>query len=164
MVFFCSSRRLHTRCALVTGVQTCALPISVVVLTGANGAGKTNLLEAVSFLAPGRGLRRARLSEIDRIAATGEPPAAAGEREVAWAVSARLDGKLGAVAIRSEEHTSELQSLMRTSYAVFCLKKKNHTLIRVACSCSHAEAPSPVPLYYLRILLRLTGLQKSACA
>src|SRR3546814_2343127 len=32
----------------------------------------------------------------------------------------RLHGKL-----RSEEHTSELQSLMRTSYAVFCLKKKN---------------------------------------
>src|SRR3546814_8148245 len=27
--------------------------------------------------------------------------------------------------VRSEEHTSELQSLMRTSYAVFCLKKKN---------------------------------------
>src|SRR3546814_2958048 len=29
-------------------------------------------------------------------------------------------------AIRSEEHTSELQSLMRISYAVFCLKKKIH--------------------------------------
>src|SRR3546814_10856559 len=29
-------------------------------------------------------------------------------------------------AARSEEHTSELQSLMRTSYAVFCLKKKKH--------------------------------------
>src|SRR3546814_7518246 len=29
---------------------------------------------------------------------------------------------------RSEEHTSELQSLMRISYAVFCLKKKNHTM------------------------------------
>src|SRR3546814_8871463 len=28
---------------------------------------------------------------------------------------------------RSEEHTSELQSLMRISYAVFCLKKKRHT-------------------------------------
>src|SRR3546814_9123596 len=28
---------------------------------------------------------------------------------------------------RSEEHTSELQSLMRTSYAVFCLKKKTHS-------------------------------------
>src|SRR3546814_2825968 len=30
-------------------------------------------------------------------------------------------------AFRSEEHTSELQSLMRISYAVFCLLKKNHT-------------------------------------
>src|SRR3546814_2814524 len=33
--------------------------------------------------------------------------------------------KLGARRERSEEHTSELQSLMRISYAVFCLKKKN---------------------------------------
>src|SRR3546814_10630808 len=32
-----------------------------------------------------------------------------------------------AVIIRSEEHTSELQSLMRISYAVFCLKKKKKT-------------------------------------
>src|SRR3546814_5171905 len=30
------------------------------------------------------------------------------------------------VSVRSEEHTSELQSLMRISYAVFCLKKKNN--------------------------------------
>src|SRR3546814_6515713 len=30
-------------------------------------------------------------------------------------------------SLRSEEHTSELQSLMRISYAVFCLKKKKHT-------------------------------------
>src|SRR3546814_2730866 len=30
--------------------------------------------------------------------------------------------------VRSEEHTSELQSLMRISYAVFCLKKKNNTI------------------------------------
>src|SRR3546814_2835759 len=37
-----------------------------------------------------------------------------------------LDGKVSdaAPATRSEEHTSELQSLMRTSYAVFCLEKK----------------------------------------
>src|SRR3546814_6548929 len=35
-----------------------------------------------------------------------------------------------AKAIRSEEHTSELQSLMRTSYAVFCLKKKNQSKIQ----------------------------------
>src|SRR3546814_6847617 len=34
-----------------------------------------------------------------------------------------------AVADRSEEHTSELQSLMRISYAVFCLKKKTQTRI-----------------------------------
>src|SRR3546814_4210008 len=33
-------------------------------------------------------------------------------------------GGLAMIARRSEEHTSELQSLMRTSYAVFCLKKK----------------------------------------
>src|SRR3546814_1980492 len=33
-------------------------------------------------------------------------------------------------AARSEEHTSELQSLMRISYAVFCLKKKNNQQIR----------------------------------
>src|SRR3546814_8022742 len=33
---------------------------------------------------------------------------------------------VGGVLGRSEEHTSELQSLMRISYAVFCLKKKNH--------------------------------------
>src|SRR3546814_10232291 len=32
-----------------------------------------------------------------------------------------------AVTVRSEEHTSELQSLMRISYAVFCLKKKKKT-------------------------------------
>src|SRR3546814_3526026 len=35
-------------------------------------------------------------------------------------------------ATRSEEHTSELQSLMRISYAVFCLKKKNNKLSLIA--------------------------------
>src|SRR3546814_7666444 len=43
-----------------------------------------------------------------------------------------MNGGEAAVLFRSEEHTSELQSLMRISYAVFCLKKKkltqNHTL------------------------------------
>src|SRR3546814_7532324 len=34
---------------------------------------------------------------------------------------------LRCIRTRSEEHTSELQSLMRISYAVFCLKKKNNT-------------------------------------
>src|SRR3546814_1900880 len=36
------------------------------------------------------------------------------------------DQTIGRVKCRSEEHTSELQSLMRISYAVFCLKKKNN--------------------------------------
>src|SRR3546814_2402440 len=38
---------------------------------------------------------------------------------------------------RSEEHTSELQSLMRISYAVFCLKKKTTTLLRNAYRRTH---------------------------
>src|SRR3546814_8665803 len=41
---------------------------------------------------------------------------------------ARTSG--GALGLRSEEHTSELQSLMRISYAVFCLKKKKITQIK----------------------------------
>src|SRR3546814_8390538 len=67
----------------------------------------------------------------------------AGERELArkprpggavgpQPVGARcLECRLGRSAARSEEHTSELQSLMRISYAVFCLKKKNKKPIKV---------------------------------
>src|SRR3546814_7187653 len=43
----------------------------------------------------------------------------------ASAISSAVTGKCGDMLGRSEEHTSELQSLMRLSYAVFCLKKKN---------------------------------------
>src|SRR3546814_3393378 len=46
------------------------------------------------------------------------------EHEIDWA-----DGKSRPISFRSEEHTSELQSLMRISYAVFCLKKKNQNKI-----------------------------------
>src|SRR3546814_2694980 len=42
-------------------------------------------------------------------------------------VSKAMTAPDGIVRIRSEEHTSELQSLMRISYAVFCLKKKKET-------------------------------------
>src|SRR3546814_6247057 len=45
-----------------------------------------------------------------------------------WSVPDSLDGR------RSEEHTSELQSLMRISYAVFCLKKKTKTPNQRACN------------------------------
>src|SRR3546814_2665876 len=56
-------------------------------------------------------------------------PTAAGGIDPAIAVSAaskRMDGGCRMTG-RSEEHTSELQSLMRISYAVFCLKKKKKT-------------------------------------
>ena len=43
----------------------------LVVVTGPNGSGKTNLLEAVSLLVPGRGLRNARLADLPRQAGTG---------------------------------------------------------------------------------------------
>src|SRR3546814_5691307 len=42
-----------------------------------------------------------------------------------------LGCEVGILDLRSEEHTSELHSLMRISYAVFCLKKKTSTYIRL---------------------------------
>src|SRR3546814_3142534 len=45
----------------------------------------------------------------------------------------RLRARGAARAARSEEHTSELQSLMRISYAVFCLKKKKNKTTTRAC-------------------------------
>src|SRR3546814_10188867 len=42
-------------------------------------------------------------------------------------------------AVRSEEHTSELQSLMRISYAVFCLKKKKYTITTHLTDRNHIE-------------------------
>src|SRR3546814_6408389 len=45
-------------------------------------------------------------------------------------ISQALLKKVGGGRTRSEEHTSELQSLMRISYAVFCLKKKNTSQIQ----------------------------------
>src|SRR3546814_4240563 len=63
-----------------------------------------------------------------------KPPDAAGSRAGAPQATASLQhGRApaplprAAPAPRSEEHTSELQSLMRISYAVFCLKKKKQT-------------------------------------
>src|SRR3546814_7828404 len=77
---------------------------------------------------------RAADAQVDRLHGVldGTAPAAqpAGENDVAASTLAvfrearELRRTHGAGAIRSEEHTSELQSLMRISYAVFCLKKK----------------------------------------
>lgn len=59
-----------------------------VVFTGNNGAGKTNLLEAVSFLSPGRGLRRAQLADVSRVGAPG-----------GFSIFAEVDGMDGSVEI-----------------------------------------------------------------
>lgn len=59
-----------------------------VVLTGANGAGKTNLLEAVSLLSPGRGLRQMTFQDITRAGAAG-----------GWAVAGKLHGPAGTVEL-----------------------------------------------------------------
>jgi DNA replication and repair protein RecF len=56
----------------------------MVALVGPNGAGKTNCLEAISFLAPGRGLRRARLEDV-----------ADNQGDGSWAVAAEVEGALG---------------------------------------------------------------------
>src|SRR3546814_9784170 len=56
-----------------------------------------------------------------------------------------LAGGAGAIYLsqsRSEEHTSELQSLMRISYAVFCLKKKNKNKTRATISKTTTNTPT----------------------
>src|SRR3546814_986204 len=117
MFYFCvSSRRRHTSCALVTGGQTCALPIyrrrrrcsgnGAMLIFELAVVGALILLNgffAMSELAVVSS-RRGRLQQMAQ------------------------NGNKGA---RSEEHTSELQSLMRISYAVFCLKKKKATKMYV---------------------------------
>src|SRR3546814_4109321 len=55
----------------------------------------------------------------------GAPRAAAGRQSAPRAARAPVAALRAAEGFRSEEHTSELQSLMRISYAVFCLKNKN---------------------------------------
>ncbi|PTQ61750.1 DNA replication and repair protein RecF [Sphingomonas aurantiaca] len=85
--------RNHADLTLVPGA-------GFVVLTGENGAGKTNILEAVSLLAPGRGLRRAALGEMARqggaggfgVAATLSPEASA---QAASRLPSRLREGLG---------------------------------------------------------------------
>ena len=65
--------------------DSCRIDISApkVLLLGANGAGKTNLMEAISLLAPGRGLRRAKSEHLPRLSA-GTPD---------WAVSAKVKSR-----------------------------------------------------------------------
>jgi DNA replication and repair protein RecF len=67
-----------------------------VVLTGDNGAGKTNLMEAVSFLSPGRGLRRATYGDVTRVGA-----------DAGFSIFAELDGMEGEVEIGTGVDTTD---------------------------------------------------------
>src|SRR3546814_2373132 len=79
--------------------------------------------EEISYLVPPDG---SRIDMVDpgqlweRVAARMEKAGAEADRPEAR----QLAQLIAALPARSEEHTSELQSLMRISYAVFCLKKK----------------------------------------
>src|SRR3546814_1801603 len=129
--FFFSSRSRHTSCALVTGVQTCALPIfhfrrddaALRIMHLADVHAGLGAKWALDDLWEGRDSgRTVRTFQaiIFRLYSAGV---------IFLDVAARHDpiaAKLGQ-ACRSEEHTSELQSLMRIPYAVFCLKKKKPT-------------------------------------
>ena len=71
-------------------VLAASFDASLICIAGENGAGKTNLLEAISLLAPGRGLRGARMAEFGRQQAGAGLP---------WAVAGRFETRLGAMDI-----------------------------------------------------------------
>src|SRR3546814_6731256 len=131
-VCFFSSRRRHTRCALVPGVQTCALPIYFSQVDALaeressrrfspfrsnDGRWKNHHDQARGSCADHSDRRRRASSyQRERTSRTfHRSPHLAEPNSRATRSCARF---------RSEEHTSELQSLMRISYAVFCLNKK----------------------------------------
>ena len=97
----CAVQRL--RLSKFRNYDSLALDLSarVVVLSGANGAGKTNLLEALSFLSPGRGLRRARLRDVLNRGAAGRDNDGDG-----WAVAATVWGAQGSVRLGSSLATT----------------------------------------------------------
>src|SRR3546814_1550461 len=131
--FFFSSRSRHTRCALVTGVQTCALPISRPRFSTLSYAGSSKLSRLpkrsaiVAFSAEEVYAIAEMLRRFSGGAAVvmGALSPKTRNSQVAMFEAGEVDYLVAtdAIGMRSEEHTSELQSLMRISYAVFCLKK-----------------------------------------
>src|SRR3546814_1250640 len=130
LYFFFSSRIRHTRCALVTGVQTCALPIFSPPIALLRKAVENTANLAASYMAAGfvHGVLNS-----DNINVTGESfdygPWRFTPRWEPGFTAAYFDptglyafGRQAEAIHRSEEHTSELQSQMRISYAVLYLK------------------------------------------
>src|SRR3546814_5279236 len=142
LCFFFSSRRRHTRCALVTGVQTCALPIwsdaiPDQALVRACGCFVPQSRPPISAAALRRLGRQARHDVVADLEVGRNPLHVVALVQHVQQLQhglrpllvdrhggLRTPGQLRRGGIRSEEHTSELQSLMRISYAVFCLTKK----------------------------------------
>lgn len=87
MGFLTSLHLLNFRCYADTHIKN--LSAGAVVLHGANGAGKTNILEAVSLLTPGRGMRGAKLNDIQK----------KNEGNAPWVVAAHAQTPFGAVQI-----------------------------------------------------------------
>ncbi|WP_181707922.1 DNA replication/repair protein RecF [Chthonobacter rhizosphaerae] len=87
--------RNHAAFALAPGRRSVAL-------VGDNGVGKTNCLEAISFLSPGRGLRRAAMAQVARIGGPG-----------GWSVSADVEGLYGAVRLGTGNLPDEPSRLAR---------------------------------------------------
>src|SRR3546814_5687213 len=132
-MFFFSSRRRHTRCALVTGVQTCALPIFAAdPLTDLVDRGpfddtvrarEVDVFEAAKARfrwREGAEAMQARVVDDDEFSGIDVAHVFGGDD----VEGAGLRRQVVGIAERSEAHTSALQSLMRRSYAVFCLNKK----------------------------------------
>src|SRR3546814_2861900 len=127
-------------CALVTGVQTCALPISKRSLSQASEALEISSRRKISLCEYSECVTRCRTWATSASKARVSVFVVIGAVRIAWpwtrgyardGADFKLDGvrgcgiRAGIAGPRSEEHTSELQSLMRSSYAVFCLTKKN---------------------------------------
>src|SRR3546814_2982269 len=85
--------------------------------------------DLVTAVLGARGIRHVHVvAHGDGVHVVGELLARAQEEGAQADVPQVLSAML--LSARSEEHTSELQSLLRISYAVFCLKKKNSTIIK----------------------------------
>src|SRR3546814_3920673 len=114
--------RLTSTTLRYTSIGCGVLSRPTVLIAGANPAQLTNM-RATPCAASAAANPASTLASSDTFTLTKRPPI-----ESAWALpTSSLRSKIETFAPRrSEEHTSELQSLMRISYAVFCLKTKNH--------------------------------------
>lgn len=85
-------------------IETSSVPV---VLTGENGAGKTNILEAISMLSVGRGLRRAKLLELDSLLTADRRPLITAP----WVIAANINGRMGEVKIGTGRDTETVENI-----------------------------------------------------